>query len=144
MIKLCFHSIFSTHLLMSPLRITSIFYAFCTFTFFRYCRFYWRQRKNELQKVGHLFSNLSNTFGPWIGFFLVQPSFAWTKSTVLMSLVTKNCLSEGIPSLNPKGGGGGSKCPIGQEIGSHFSQNHAMVTKILDFIHKHPNQKVVR
>ena len=41
--------------------------------------------------------------------------------------------------LNPKGGGGGSKCPIGQEIGSHFSQDHAMVTKILDFIHKHPN-----
>ena len=35
--------------------------------------------------------------------------------------------------------GGGSKCPIGQEIGSHFSQDHAMVTKILDFIHKHPN-----
>ena len=29
--------------------------------------------------------------------------------------------------------GGGSKCPIGQEIGSHFSQDHAMVTKILDF-----------
>ena len=41
--------------------------------------------------------------------------------------------------LNPKGGGGGSKCPIGQEIRSHFPQDHAMVTKILDFIHKHPN-----
>ena len=25
------------------------------------------------------------------------------------------------------------------EIGSHFSQDHAMVTKILDFIHKHVN-----
>jgi hypothetical protein len=37
--------------------------------------------------------------------------------------------------LNPKGGGGGSKCPIGQEIGSHFSQDHAMIPKILDFIH---------
>ena len=41
--------------------------------------------------------------------------------------------------LTLKEAGGGSKCPIGQEIGSHFSQDHAMVTKILDFIHKHPN-----
>ena len=37
-------------------------------------------------------------------------------------------------------GGEGLKCPYGQEIGCHLSQNHAKVTKILDFyIHKHPN-----
>ena len=41
--------------------------------------------------------------------------------------------------LNPKGGGGGPKVPAGQEIACHFSQDHAMVTKILDFIHKHLN-----
>ena len=39
--------------------------------------------------------------------------------------------------LNPKVGGGGPKVPAGQEIVCHFSQDHTMVTKILDFIHKH-------
>ena len=33
---------------------------------------------------------------------------------------------------------GGWNPPIGLEIACHFSQDHAMVTKILDFIHKHP------
>ena len=41
--------------------------------------------------------------------------------------------------INPKGGGGGPKVPAGQEIACHFSQDCAMVTKILDFIHKHLN-----
>ena len=40
--------------------------------------------------------------------------------------------------LNPKGCGGGPKVPGGFLIGCHFSQDHAMVTKILDFIHIHP------
>ena len=31
------------------------------------------------------------------------------------------------------------KVPTGQEIVCHFSQGHAMVTNILDFIHIHPN-----
>ena len=34
---------------------------------------------------------------------------------------------------------GGRIPPISQEIACHFSQDHAMVTKILNFIHKHPN-----
>ena len=34
--------------------------------------------------------------------------------------------------------------PIGQEIACHFSQDHTGVTKILDFIHKHLNLKVVK
>ena len=38
---------------------------------------------------------------------------------------------------------GGGNPPIGQEIACHFSQDHAMVTKILDFIHKHLNYKVL-
>ena len=36
--------------------------------------------------------------------------------------------------FNPKGCGG-PKVPTGQEIVCHFSQGHAMVTKIIDFIH---------
>ena len=40
--------------------------------------------------------------------------------------------------LNPKGCEGGSKCPYGFWIGCHFSQDQPMVTKILDFINKHP------
>ena len=45
----------------------------------------------------------------------------------------------GIP-FNPKRpGGGGWNPPIGQEIACHFSQDHAMVTKILENIHIHPN-----
>ena len=32
---------------------------------------------------------------------------------------------------------GGPKWPTGQENVCHFSHGHAMVTKILDFIHKH-------
>ena len=43
-----------------------------------------------------------------------------------------------------KEAGGGPKVPAGQEIACHFSQDHTMVTKILDFIHKHPNLKVVK
>ena len=47
--------------------------------------------------------------------------------------------------VNPKGcGGGGAKVPTGQEIACHFSQDHTVVTKILDFIHKHLNLKVVK
>jgi hypothetical protein len=34
--------------------------------------------------------------------------------------------------------------PIGQEIACHFKQDHAMVTKILDFIHKHPKYLLVK
>ena len=41
--------------------------------------------------------------------------------------------------INPKGGRGGSKVTAGQEVVCHFSQGHAMVTKHLDFIHKHAN-----
>ena len=39
--------------------------------------------------------------------------------------------------------GGGSMCPYGFSIDCHFSQDHAMVTKILDFINKHPKLMVV-
>ena len=35
--------------------------------------------------------------------------------------------------FKPKGCGGGPKVPGGQEIVCHFSQGHAMITKILDF-----------
>ena len=34
--------------------------------------------------------------------------------------------------FNPKGG---PKWPYGFSIGCHFSQDHAMATKILDFVH---------
>ena len=40
--------------------------------------------------------------------------------------------------LTLKDAGGGPKVPSGFSIGCHFSQDHAMVTKILDFIHIHP------
>ena len=39
---------------------------------------------------------------------------------------------------NMRGGPGGPKVPSGFSIGCHFSQDHAMVTKILEFINKHP------
>ena len=41
-------------------------------------------------------------------------------------------------------GGGGWNHHAGQEIARHFSQEHTMVTKFLEFIHKHPNYKVVK
>ena len=47
------------------------------------------------------------------------------------------------PSLNPKRPGEGRNLPIGQEIACHFSQDHTMTTKILDFIHNDPNKKLV-
>ena len=43
-------------------------------------------------------------------------------------------------AINPKGGGGGPKVPGGFSIGCHFSQDDAMVTKNLDFIHIHTSQ----
>ena len=46
--------------------------------------------------------------------------------------------------VNPKTPGVGRNPPIGQEIACHFSQDHAMVKKILDFIHKHPKYKLVK
>ena len=60
----------------------------------------------------------------------LKPSLS-TKILSIKDFVTK--------LVNPEGCGGGSKCPYGFSIGCHFSQDHAMVTKILDFIHKHPN-----
>ena len=38
-------------------------------------------------------------------------------------------------TLKDKGGG---NPPIGQDIACHFSQDHTVVTKFLDFIHTHP------
>jgi len=46
--------------------------------------------------------------------------------------------------FNPKRPGGGLILPFGQEIACHFSQDHTMVTKFPDFIHKHPKYKVVK
>ena len=42
------------------------------------------------------------------------------------------------------GGGGGLIQPIGQEIAYHFSQDHTMVKKFLDFIDKHLKYKVFK
>ena len=39
---------------------------------------------------------------------------------------------------------GGLKVPAGQEIACNFSQDHTVVTKILDFINKHLNYKVLK
>ena len=39
---------------------------------------------------------------------------------------------------------GGLIQSIAGEIACHFSQDHTMVTKFLDFIHKHPKYKVVK
>ena len=39
---------------------------------------------------------------------------------------------------------GGPKVPSGFSIGCTFSHGHAMVTRILDFIHKHLNYKVLK
>ena len=58
---------------------------------------------------------------------------------LLISNLTNRLHLHQFLGINPKGVGGASKCPIGQKIGYHFPQDHAMVTKILDFIHKHPN-----
>ena len=46
--------------------------------------------------------------------------------------------------FNPKNCGGGRILPGAQEIACHFSQDHTMVTKFLDFIKKHPKYKVVK
>ena len=46
--------------------------------------------------------------------------------------------------INPKRDGGGLIQSIGQENACHFSQDYTMVTKFLDFIHKHPKYKVVK
>ena len=43
-------------------------------------------------------------------------------------------------AFNPKGWGGGAKVPAGQKIVCHLSQSHALATKDLDFIHKHPTR----
>ena len=47
-------------------------------------------------------------------------------------------------SFNPKRPGGGRILPGGQGIACHFSLDHAMVTKFLDFVHKHLKYKVVK
>ena len=54
--------------------------------------------------------------------------------------LSRNHIMQGLTLVEA---GGGSKCPIGQEIGSHFSQDHPMVTKFLDFIHKHLSYEIL-
>ena len=49
-----------------------------------------------------------------------------------------------IYALTLKEAGGGPKWPTGQENVCHFSHGHAMLTKILDFIHKDLNYKVLK
>ena len=46
--------------------------------------------------------------------------------------------------LTLKDPGGGRILPGGQEIACHFSLDHAMVTKFLDFVHKHLKYKVIK
>ena len=53
-----------------------------------------------------------------------------------MTLMSGKGRKENILTL--KDAGGRTKVPSGWEIVCHFSQGHAMITKILDFIHKHP------
>ena len=50
----------------------------------------------------------------------------------------KLALSKALVYLTLKAAGGGRIQPIGQEIACHFSQDHTMVPKFLDFMHKHP------
>ena len=46
--------------------------------------------------------------------------------------------------FNPKNSGGGRILTGAQEIACHFSQDHTMVTKFLDSIHKQSKYKVVK
>ena len=58
--------------------------------------------------------------------------FYWTFSVFFLNILTL------------KEAGGVQKGPYGFSIGCHFSQDHAMITKILGFINKHPKLKVVK
>ena len=53
-------------------------------------------------------------------------------------------IQEVLIEFNPKSPGGGRILPGGQEIACLFSLDHAMVTKFLDFVHKHLKYKVVK
>ena len=64
--------------------------------------------------------------GSILEIFKIKPIYV-NSSTLLQTVLTQK---------NP--GGGGENSPIGQEIACYFSQDHAMVTKLLDFIYKHP------
>ena len=57
----------------------------------------------------------------------------------IWSGIKKNLICPILVLLTLKEAGAGPKVPAGQEIACHFSQEYAMVTKNLDFIHKHPN-----
>ena len=89
------------------------------------------------------------------------PQFFLTPSFFLLPIFTEivisvvSCLLRGLPflpfwidifygwSLTLKDMGGGLIQSIAQEIACHFSQEHTMVTKFLEFIHKHFMYKVV-
>ena len=66
----------------------------------------------------------------------VRKYFYWLRLKYLCTLFHEILI---LVFLTLNDAGGGSKWPTGQEIACHFSQDHAMVTKILDFIHKHLN-----
>ena len=87
--------------------------------------------------------------------FVLQHSVIKTKHSrsliqgVVLVWLTRNTglwlnFKTNLTSLTLKAAGGGRIQPIGQEITCHFSQDHTMVTKLLDFIHKHPKYKVVK
>ena len=76
--------------------------------------------------------------------FTIYLAAAFTMSELFIHLVKKNKYFKKQTLINPKRHGGGWNPPIGQEMVCHFLQDYTMVTKFLDFIHKHPNYKVVK
>ena len=63
----------------------------------------------------------------------------WNLHDAILDQQSPALFNPKVPKRCGGGGGGGGILPIGQEMACHFSQDHAMVIKILDFIHKHLN-----
>ena len=91
------------------------------------------------EKTRTIYSKSQNNFWNRLFFKLFTGAFSYSKSEQISKQNTNELRYKSAFVLNPKGGGGGPKVPAGQEIACHFSKDHAMVTKILDFIHNHPN-----
>ena len=71
------------------------------------------------------FTNL--VYEPWVTLYLQH---AWsTNQSITTKLIQTRAKIQTQNKINPR---------VSFLIGCHFSQDHAIVTKILDFIHKHP------
>ena len=107
----------------------------------------WKDLKHALTKTSHV--NVPGIRQFAANMKQVCKLFWFTEIGIAITLAINTtleffCKNDDCSPLTLKTAGGGLIQSIRQENACHFSQDHTMVTKFLEFINKHPKYKVVK